>query len=422
MNRDRWSRRLRGAVATVALWLSFGSTPGRAIEELDVEENIADLLPASFPGTERPSDPTTRPWALLPQLGYGPDTGPVVGIKFAHRDLLVEHANLDLNAVYALNQQQSVGLSIGSPHLRNDRVLVLLRAKYDLDPQHDFFGLGNNDVGPDPASTHEFQEIAAGLTVGWRPWQRVALNFAIGLRQVDIRNGNRLDDCNGVSPCPYTPEAFPGLPGIDGGTINPLAFSLVWNTRNDVMRPTRGWRFILKIVNANQAFSTFKFTRFFIDGGYLRSFNHRRFVVGVRLNGEYIEAKAGQVPFWEMSELGGQDTLRGFFPHRFVGKARVLLNGELRAKLVAFTFFDLWRVRIDGVLFGDAGRVFIDSQDLEDEFQLDSSIISRIINDFKYSYGFGLRIALAQALVARIDVGFSEENTGLLYLSFGHTF
>ena len=42
-----------------------------------------------------------------------------------------------------------------------------------------------------------------------------------------------------------------------------------------------------------------------------------------------------------------------------------------------------------------------------------------VVSDLQYSYGGGLRIALSQALVARIDVGFSDEETGLVYLAFG---
>ena len=37
-------------------------------------------------------------------------------------------------------------------------------------------------------------------------------------------------------------------------------------------------------------------------------------------------------------------------------------------------------------------------------------------------HGGGLRFILARALVARVDVGFSEEEIGLVYLKFGHTF
>jgi hypothetical protein len=74
------------------------------------------------------------------------------------------------------------------------------------------------------------------------------------------------------------------------------------------------------------------------------------------------------------------------------------------------------------VLFGDGGRVFISQSDVRDEFHLNSNTLGRIIGDFQYSYGGGVRIALSEALCARIDVGFSDEETGLVYLSFGQTF
>jgi outer membrane protein assembly factor BamA len=398
------------------IWLLTGA-PVRAIEELEAEESIANLLPNTFPGGERPHSVASRPWAILPEFGFGPDTGILMGAKFAHRDLFGSGTTLDVEGTYSVNRQQSYAFSIGSPHLLDDRLLLLLRAKYYLDPQREFFGLGNNDIGPDPASTHEFEDAGGALTIGWRPFERVAFNFACGIRQVHIRRGDRRDGF------PFTPDAFPDLPGIAGGVVNPIALSLVWNTRDDVMRPTHGWRLILKVIHTNKAlFSDFEFTRYLFDAGYLRSFNGGRQIIGARINGEWIEAPFDQVPFWELSELGGQDTLRGFFPHRFVGKSRALVNLELRSRLTEFNFYHLWQVRLDGVLFGDGGRVFISSSDLKDEFRLNSDILDRVISDFQYDYGGGVRIALSEAIVARIDAGFSDEETGLIYLSFGQTF
>jgi outer membrane protein assembly factor BamA len=401
--------------ALLALWVSVA----QAIEELEAEENIAELLPAKFPGEAPAPDPTTRTWALLPQFGYGPDTSALFGIKYAERNLLRRGPSVDVDATYALKGQEAVALSFGLPHLERDRWLLLLRAKYLRDPQREFFGIGNNEVGPNPLSTHEFQDLAGALTLGWRPFERLAFNFGVGLRQVDIRRGDRKDGY------PFTPDLkLDGepIPGVEGGVVNPLLWSLVWNTRDDVMRPTRGWRIILKIILATHAFSDFKFRRYIADGGYLRAFDHGRYVFGVRVNGEWVDARKGEVPFWELSELGGHDTLRGFFPYRFLGKGRVLLNGELRGRLAELTFRDLWRVKLDGVLFGDGGRVFVDREDVEEEFGLDEDLIDRVLDDFQYSYGCGLRLALAQAIVARVDVGFSDEETALVYLSFGHTF
>lgn len=419
-------RRTAALITCLLCFLLAGARPVEAIEELEAEIGIADLLPAEFPGVEPERDIGGRPWAILPQLGFGPDTGALAGAKFAHRDLFGKDANFDIDGVYSLKNHQRLRLSIGSPHLWQDRALVLFRAQYLLDPQREFFGLGNNEIGPDPASSHEFQEVAGGVTLGWRPFERVAFNLGVGWRKVDVRDGKRLDDCDeeiGDPPtCPLTRELLPDLTGIDGGVINPISVSLVWNTRDDIMRPTRGWRIILKIVNSNHAFSDFKFTRYFVDLGYLRSLYRGALIFGARVNGEYNDARLGEVPFWELADLGGRDTLRGFFPYRFLGDARVVINTEVRGKLFEFDFFKLWRVKIDGVAFGDTGRVFIDIDELREEFRLDAAILERIINDFRYSYGGGLRFVLSRALVARIDAGFSEENKGLLYLSFGHTF
>lgn len=392
--------------------------PACALEELEAEESISEFLPDVYPAHQRESMHTRR-WAILPELGYGPDTGPLVGAKYEHRDLLRSGTTADFEGTFALNMQRSVSLSLGSPHLLDDRLVVLFRGKYYYDPQREFFGLGNNDYREDPdlPTTHEFQELAGGLTVGWRPFERLAFNFAVGLRRVDIGRGTRKDDM------PFTQEKFPDLIGIHGGLVNRLSLSLVWNNRDDVLRPTRGWRIILKVAHSNEAaLSNFEFTRYVADAGYLYSFFDRRLVAGIRANGAYIDGPTHEVPFWELEELGGQDSMRGFFPHRFLGKERVLLNGELRFLLTQFDFFKLWHVKIDGVVFGDGGRVFLDQSEISSEFSINSGIFNRVLKDFQYSYGGGVRIALSDALVARIDVGFSDEETGLVYLTFGQTF
>jgi outer membrane protein assembly factor BamA len=407
------------AGVTLALVLVLAAERTHALEDLEAEESISDFMPSVYPTTGRGKVAQSRNWAILPELGYAPDTGALAGAKFAHRDLLQSGATLDFEATYAMNQQRSVSLSLGSPHLLEDRLLILLRGKYYFDPQRQFFGLGNNDLSQDPdlPSTHEFQELAGGVVVGWRPFDQLAFNLAVGLRRVDIGRSKRKDGL------PLTQEKFADMTGINGGLTNRLALSLVWNNRDDVMRPTRGWRVILKVEHTNKAaLSDFEFTRYVVDAGYLRSFFDKRLIAGIRANGAYIDGPDNEVPFWELEELGGQDSMRGFFPHRFLGKQRVLLNGELRCLLTQFDFFDLWHVKLDGVVFGDGGRVFLNHTDVREEFRIDRSIFDRVLGDFQYSYGGGLRIALSNALVARIDVGFSDEETGLVYLSFGQTF
>jgi outer membrane protein assembly factor BamA len=236
---------------------------------------------------------------------------------------------------------------------------------------------------------------------------------------VRIGHGEKEDD----PPTPFTLDAFPGLPGLAGGFVNPFSLSLVYTSRDAVLGPTRGWRAIAKVSHTDRALkSDYEFTRLDLDFGYLYPFCHGDHVLGARLNGGFISGPDGDVPFWELERLGGDDTLRGFFPRRFLGTQRVLLNVEYRFHLFAFDFFEVWRVRVGGVLFGEAGRVFISRDELAREFSLNDDLVSRVVDDLQYSYGGGLRIAVSQAIVARIDVGFSDEEQGLVYLSFGQAF
>jgi len=116
------------------------------------------------------------------------------------------------------------------------------------------------------------------------------------------------------------------------------------------------------------------------------------------------------------SACQSDDTLQGYFPRRFLGTGRVLLNAEYRARLGGFTFLRLWYLQFDGAVFAGAGRVFMDRDDLGRRFAPGDAARLR------FAGGPGLRIALSQALVARIDVGFSEEEAGIVYLAFGHAF
>ena len=400
------------------LLLLLAAAPTRAITGIDQEEDVSDLL-VTRPEEYGEEETEGRRWAVIPQVGYGPDTGPLGGLKFTHRNLFGSGVTFDVAGDYSLNQQQSLGFSVGAPDVLGDgRFLAMFSADYGLDPQRDFFGLGNNDVGPDPVSTHEERDVAGELTLGWRPFRgRLAFALSAGIRHIDIEHGDRDDDT------PFTTDLFPDLPGIEGGFVNPIGLALVYNGRDDLIWPTRGWRIIAKVSHTNRELaSDFQFTRVVLDVGYLYGFFGGRHVLGARVSGGFIDGPSRDVPFWELTELGGDDTLRGFFPRRFLGQAHALVNLEYRVKLFAFDFFDIWRVQVAAAAFGDAGRVFVHRGDLSQEFDLTNEVIDQLAENIRYSYGAGLRFIVSRAIIARVDVGFSEEETGLVYLKFGHTF
>src|SRR4029434_6466699 len=97
---------------------------------------------------------------------------------------------------------------------------------------------------------------------------------------------------------PFTVDAFPDLPGIEGGFVNPLGLALVYNGRDDLIWPTRGWRIIARVSHTTRELkSDFEFTRVVLDVGYLYGFFGGRHVLGARLSGEFIDRPPRRVAF-----------------------------------------------------------------------------------------------------------------------------
>jgi len=109
------------------------------------------------------------------------------------------------------------------------------------------------------------------------------------------------------------------MAGVRGGKTNPLAVSLVFDDRDEVTRPTRGWNVIVKYERVDEALENdFEYNRYIFEASYLYPLLTRRQVIGLRAGGEYIDSKRRQVPFYELSSLGGGDDMRGYFPDRFL--------------------------------------------------------------------------------------------------------
>jgi outer membrane protein assembly factor BamA len=405
---------LRSLLVTVlACWALVGDAEAR--DDLQTELAIIDLMQSLDADDAQAAK--SKSWALLPQVGYSPDQGINAGLKFTDRDFFNSGLTLDLDGVVATEGQQSYKFMLMQPNFAEGRLMTILQTAFFSDNTEEFFGLGDNDLGPDPISTHKRQSIGGSATLAWRLWEQLSLAFGVGFWRTDVTDGKASDD----PPVPFTPTLFPNLTGIDGGDTAPLSFSLIFNNRKDITRPTRGWSLVASIAHVDKSLgSDFQFTRYTFEASYLIPLLTRRQVFGLRVGGTYIDGDIEDIPFYELGYLGGANTLRGYFKYRFLGRSVALATAEYRLKLLDFQFLDLWQVRIDGVGFVEGGHVFISDADIAN--QLGSGFVSTVGGEIRYSYGGGLRFALGQALVARVDAGFSEEEGALFYLTFGHTF
>lgn len=287
------------------------------------------------------------------------------GVKLRTTNLLQTGFFLDLNAVLSINHRQEASITLGDPIIGSTPYLGYLKVDGYMDDEKEFFGLGNNDVGPNPVSNENIRRIIGGLTFGTRLLDgRLALNAAFTYRWTLVGIGQS-------HKTPSTTTLFPDLPGIHGGNSHEFALSAVYSTRESVERPTQGWVVLFKVGEVpNFLGNDFEYTRLALDASYLYPLLTQRQVLGLRIDGEALLGPANDIPFYELSFLGGEDTLRGYFPQRFLGKGRILASAEYRLKLVDFDWHYLanWHVFIDGVAFGDTGRVFLNAQDFEDNF------------------------------------------------------
>ncbi len=410
-------------VAGLALTASLGyATPEN---DLAPENTVSDALPSRAAPAEQPSEEATKeptedaseeagkapneqrrlPFAILPQVGYGPETGPKVGVKFEGRELFGGATLADVNLIVALQRQQKATVIFGNTELGDFMAFTTLA--WYTDPSVEFFGLGNNDIGPDELSNHGIRRARVGLTGAYRILRRFALVVSGFYRDTNILNGSSDDS-------PSTQRFAPDLPGVHGAPSNYLSAALVFNSRDQLVRPTQGWELIVKYLNADHALANrgTDYQKVLFDVSYIHPLVWRRQVIAVHDNAAVMFGDDEDIPFFELSSLGGDDTMRGYFPQRFLGKGSALFNAEYRLKLVDFNFFKLWDVTIDGVGFGEVGRVYEGAEDFREH----------PFDHLRPSYGGGLRIGFSSGLIARIDAGFSEEEKGLVYLTFGHTF
>jgi outer membrane protein assembly factor BamA len=93
------------------------------------------------------------------------------------------------------------------------------------------------------------------------------------------------------------------------------------------------------------------------------------------------------VPFYLQPTLGGSDDLRGFRQYRYYDNDSLLMNAEYR-----------WEVApaLDMAVFADAGKVFPRPWDIS-------------LTNLQTDGGFGIRFKNREAVLFRIDAGFSRE-------------
>ena len=188
------------------------------------------------------------------------------------------------------------------------------------------------------------------------------------------------------------------ITGSDGGLLSGLGVVMNYDTRDNIFSPSKGF-FMETVLFANSKVlgSDFNFNKIYLDASVFFS-NKWQQVLAVNF---YAELTAGTVPFNQLALMGGGKKMRGYYEGRFRDNHLLLLQAEYRLPL-------FWRLGL--VVFGGYGAVAHRFTDFNK-------------NNFRYTYGAGLRISINQTekINIRIDAGFGKNTSGY-YLTIGEAF
>lgn len=182
------------------------------------------------------------------------------------------------------------------------------------------------------------------------------------------------------------------LPGYGGGLLSGVGVSMAWDSREHVFFPTRGmYHQIRSTFFPSFLGSAYGFTSHEID---LRWYFPLQSGMVVALQ-SYGAFTTGEVPFYRLPALGGENRMRGYFMGRYRDKDFVAVQVEYRSYV--------WG-RLGIVAFAGAGEVMPRVADFR-------------FGQLHYSGGAGLRFKFneAEKVNLRVDYGIGAGTSGLYF-------
>jgi outer membrane protein assembly factor BamA len=331
---------------------------------------------------------------LVPYVTYNSLLGVAGSVHYER--FFADQAKFDTDLSQSTRNQAFYRLRYADLNLRDPRYLFEGFGLYENDRTARFFGIGADSREQDETN-YTLRQVGGEVTFGRRLMPELIASLTERLRYVTIRRG-------AVDSLPFLKDVFTDVPGDGGSFVWAHRLALTYDTRDSLVAPTQGRFGQIFFEVADEAIgSQASFVRYGLQGRWLWPQLGERLVLAVR--GLLERVTGSDVPFFELSDLGGDDTLRGFGENRFLDEGRVLVNAEERIKVFHITYGDV-RTDIELAVFVDAGRVFQSFSDLG------SGKIQAVI-------GGGIRFLAASQIVAKIDVGVGSEGlaifTGLDY-------
>lgn len=188
------------------------------------------------------------------------------------------------------------------------------------------------------------------------------------------------------------------IPGSAGSIITGAGLHFIYDNRDNVLYPGKGYLLNVSFIrNGKFLGGNYNFSKYTIDATLYKKLTAKSILAANSFN----SFTTGNVPFQQLSQIGGSKIMRGYYQGRYTDKNLSAVQTELRSVIYK---------RFGVALFG--GVAIIGS----------GSPVLDFTNLYK-NYGAGLRFTLnrKEHLNLRLDYAFGRQSRGF-YLSFGEAF
>jgi len=329
--------------------------------------------------------PGERTFFLLPVATYSSDTGFGGGVSALKAYNTFQPRISTLRADVLYTQKKQFISYLGWDHYLNDgRDRVFVTLKYSKFPTN-FYGMGNTTSGD--RSEKYTPEYVRSLMYYERGFPG----------HIRIRGGVYFHNQSLIAS---EPGGLLNSPGIAWSGVRfdagPVA-AVLRDTRDNVLAARKGS--LVKVEYRDMTFQN-RGNSFSTTSGEVRIFVNPYADLIMGFMGAF-ETNSGDVPFYLLSKLGGDELLRGYEFERFRDRNMILFQDDLRFPITG---------PIGGALFAAAGRVASEFGDL-------------FGGKYHASCGGGLRYYFNKKdrLLVRLDYARGSDSTGY-YISFGEAF
>lgn len=340
------------------------------------------------------SDISNPQFLVYPTLAYAPETSWEIGLSslyvfYTDRDTSNRLSEINGFTFFTLENQYGLWFD-HAIYSNQNKWFFLGRLRFQSFPLK-YYGIGMGTP-----SQYQALVDANQIMIKERVLREIRPNLYTGLEFDFQRLGN-------VSFIPSMGNENLVLPvGAAGSTNFGIGVGIVYDNRHNVLNVRKGLFSEWAAIQYMPQFSTHSFTTFIADTRYFRP-------VGINnvLAAQFLgQITAGEAPFNQLSLLGGDSMMRGYYYGRFRDKHQLATQVEFRMLPLPLGFTE----RIGAAFFAGASTVFPD---------FSQASIHKVV----WSAGGGLRFLLfpKKDIYTRLDMAFTQEGSGF-YIFIGEAF